>query len=231
MSENSKAYDAYAACHRNAQAFVDDARRLISTGSYGHAIALLVLAEEELGKSFLWTFEAMGIHLPGKVFRSHTKKQSIEVFAFLSLELFLDEHREEFMHLLDEEDATERDANLLALVEKLMKRIEGSAGTPAIGRMLEEFRRLQTIEAKKQAGLYVNVSNTGELSTPQEMTKDEAEAYRQLVEKRLLRPWGPSTLTEKQVEEVARVWAPVIETMVNEIPGRVSSIDDWRTWK
>src|SRR2546426_4824608 len=66
----------------NAEAYIQDARTLIGRESNGHAFALLVLAEEEIGKSLLLLLRVGGLEVPERILLTHESKQLLEVAVF-----------------------------------------------------------------------------------------------------------------------------------------------------
>lgn len=49
----------------------------------------LVVAEEEIGKAFLWKLEAFGVQVPQPVIRSHKAKRFTKVVIFDPMDLLL----------------------------------------------------------------------------------------------------------------------------------------------
>ena len=76
--------DASKACLNNAKQYVKDAKILYSTKSYGHALALTVLGEIELGKAIIYHVWSKGLIsekiLPNQ-FLSYFKEDNFEKFA------------------------------------------------------------------------------------------------------------------------------------------------------
>src|SRR3972149_97981 len=74
--DRALAYEASLECIRNSKQLLDHGRVLFQKKSYGHTFALLVLAEEELGKAFLWILQTIGVDIPkGILTRDHVAKQ------------------------------------------------------------------------------------------------------------------------------------------------------------
>ncbi len=219
------AYLASAACRHNAEALVDDARTLVRHGSYGHAAALLVLAEEELGKGFMWTLAAIGIPIPRSLLRGHMEKQLMEVATLLSQELFL----QDFPSVLDRVArgkapgaAAEEVARYL---DALKGKIREAATTSAKPRIEAEARRVGGLNRRKALGFYVDVRGDGRVLVPQDTSKDEAQEYLSLVRRRLglVRPLPE--FTEKRLEEAVNIVAPVVDSFKDDIRERLLEMD------
>lgn len=71
-------------CLDNAKQYVKDARILYSTKSYGHALALTVLSDIELGKSVIYHLCAKGMvteNVLPKQFQPHIKEKNYDSLA------------------------------------------------------------------------------------------------------------------------------------------------------
>jgi len=87
---NSLYREARDACIDNVRQYIQDAKKLMEIGSYGHACALLILGREELGKSFIYHNLATDESVDASILiESHTKKSlahlnKLTQFSFLS---------------------------------------------------------------------------------------------------------------------------------------------------
>lgn len=80
------------ACIENVVQYLKDTKKLMETGSYGHACALLILGREELGKAFTYhniVIDKVLMGAPEPLIKSHTKTPQahltkLMMFSFLS---------------------------------------------------------------------------------------------------------------------------------------------------
>jgi AbiV family abortive infection protein len=216
------AYQASVACRRNAETLVDDAEALFEHGSYGRAISLLVLSEEELGKSFLWALAAMGIPVPRRVLRNHMNKQLVAVSTMLSQELFL----EGFAELVDGSAEGKDLTHVVAYLEAVKAKIRVAASTSAAPRIAAEARRVAELSQKKEMGFYVDVRPEGKLLVPQHTSKDEAQQYLRLMRQRLGESGRLPNVTSEQLEPIVQLMAPILAVFKDDIVKRLSAMDD-----
>ncbi|MFQ6060832.1 MAG: AbiV family abortive infection protein [Thermoplasmata archaeon] len=106
-------------CLDNARQFVEDAERLIESSSFGHAFSLLVLADEEMGKSLMFLFSLFGLSLKRSFLRSHARKQFVQLGVSLAW-TFMDLLRiESIMRAAREVKDVEK--RKLLIVEEMMR--------------------------------------------------------------------------------------------------------------
>lgn len=168
------AHQASVECFRNAEAFIDDARTLVGRGSHGHGIALLVLAEEELGKSFLWGLSAMGIPVPRRLLRSHRAKQAVKLLIFDLIGAYV----VQVISYYKEAKAAHEGWDQQLLVQDALERLQKKTtkhGLPLEGVTTEDMDRLGVLDRLKQRGWYVEVSPDGKVSSPRSFGRQEAE--------------------------------------------------------
>jgi AbiV family abortive infection protein len=216
------AYQASVACRRNAETLVDDAEALFERGSNGRAISLLVLSEEELGKSYLWALAAMGIPIPRRVLRSHMNKQLVAVSTMLSQELFL----EGFAELIDASDEGKDVTHIVAYLENVKAKMRVAATTSAAPRLAAEARRVAELSQRKEMGFYVDVRPEGKLLLPQDTSKDEAKQYLRLMRQRLGGSGRLPNVTSEQLEHIVQLMAPILAIFKEDIVERLSALDE-----
>ena len=84
MCEHPLLSEASKHCLENAKQYVKDARILYSTKSYGHALAITILSDIELGKSVIYHLCAKGMvteDILPKQFQSHIKEKKYDTLA------------------------------------------------------------------------------------------------------------------------------------------------------
>ena len=84
MCEHPLLLEASKHCLDNAKQYVKDARILYSTKSYGHALAITILSDIELGKSVIYHLCAKGMvteDILPKQFQSHIKEKKYDTLA------------------------------------------------------------------------------------------------------------------------------------------------------
>jgi len=210
-------YKASNTCLANAQALLRDARALIRRGSFGRAIALAVLAEEEIGKSQLWGMRAIGIEIPDKILRRHEAKQLTKVLTFDFIELFLGEMLNGLLRAKREEDPKRREELVRRAIQRQGRKWKTLKPDEFLPNLQQEMSRLGAMSSTKEAGFYVDVDAEGHIRTPANFTKREAEQYLRGVEKRLTRfnqVWGDTPeLTEENLEACRQWWQKAPESM------------------
>ncbi len=206
-------YKASLACFQNAETFIADAKALVRRGSNGHAVALLVLAEEELGKSFLWGMKLFGMEIPELVLRSHPVKQLLKftVFDFMDV-LPIFELLEGVRTVYREPDPATREQKARLFVKRMGRKLK-PMDKEAFKRSLDqEVERLEKMGEMKETGMYVDMLPDGKVTSPFDITKETATKYLRLVElrhRRFLRTFGSGLkveATEEQLAEIARLW-------------------------
>lgn len=204
-------YEVSLECLSNAEAFIDDARSLTERGSYGHATALLVLAEEEIGKGLFWRMRMMGIRVPGKLLRHHRAKQiaKFSVYDFMAV-LILDLLEGLKENVFSEPDEEKRQTKMKAFAAETKRRWEET--DPEAFRLWfdREIETLASLDELKQRGLYVDVLEDGTLLSPLDFGEREALEHLRRVEERYRRfqrlVGHPSEVTEEKLEETKRRW-------------------------
>ena len=140
--------DAVELCVNNAERFINDAILLLDNGSYGHAFALAVLAEEEFAKGCAYYASSEGI-LPkdflkevGRTRDSHIMKLAIGLGIMRAHE------------------------------QIVMKKTVGDMNFEKLA------ERVKALQKNKERGLYVDVDLEKEvLSSPDSLKKGEVEKY------------------------------------------------------
>jgi len=206
-------YKASLSCFQNAETFIADAKALIRRGSNGHAVALLVLAEEELGKSILWGMKVLGIDVPELVLRSHSAKQLLKVTLFDLMDVLpIFDMLEAVRKIFREPDLARRAQKAQQFQKRLKHRLDTMDKDAFKQSLDEELERLDKMEERKEAGMYVDVLPGGKVISPTDVTKEEATKHLRLVERRhrrFLRILGPvltGEATEEQLAEISRQW-------------------------
>ncbi len=206
MATSLSAHRASLACFSNAERFIGDARALIRRGSYGHAIAFLVLAEEEMGKGLLLGLRAFGISIDDHILTRHPAKQFVKVLFLDLMDLMVFPLLEGVKKVSQYPEAKQAEAG-----KRLMVRIGKRLGKDLPEGLLRDFARLATLDARKQAGLYVDVGPDGSFTTPSDFAKEEAQEYLRLVAKRYRRflrlfSLAPD-MTEEELQALHDEWA------------------------
>lgn len=175
--EPGVAFQGHFAALRNAHQFMLDAEALARIGSFGHASALCLLGLEEVGKSFLYLFRAMGELNPdgpggSGVHRSHILKHKMSAIIQSGFEQMGDIF-EEFEALLEDapEELEEAEGFMRNLDFRMYQRLEERFGDKKLdnGPILEAKVR----EPEKHRGLYVEVGPGERVWTPMDVTEQE----------------------------------------------------------
>jgi AbiV family abortive infection protein len=193
-------------CISNAEQLIDDARTLSIKGSHGHALALSILAREEIMKAL--AFFCMRIGLIGtsrealRELREHKIKHMLEKnYVFLSMTLG---------NLLEGIVLAGKDMEARRKHfdnwETRMKNT-GIEGTPESRQMQEAIDEAESLDALKQKGLYIDWY-PGTLSLPQDVQEKETSKSIQKARDRLdavktLQELMNNPSTMKQIEELA----------------------------
>ena len=173
-------------CLKNARQFVKDAERLIESSSFGHAFSLLVLADEEMGKSLMFLFSLFGLSLKRSFLRSHARKQFVQLGMSLAWTILDLLRIENIMKAAREVKDVEK--RKLLIVEEMKKIAEMDEDEmrnrlqPAIEETMTLFKDL---DIRKQRGLYVELHNDGAVTTPNDVSEEEVSQYLDSVKSRL----------------------------------------------
>lgn len=177
--DRALAYEASLECIRNSKQLLDDGRVLFQKKSYGHTFALLVLAEEELGKAFLWILQTIGVDIPkGILTRDHVAKQVVSVTIFDEDNLRLFAHVGRILSIASGPGSQRERQELIRRADRRFT--DSWNGAVTSGAMKERaqsaFSRLFELEKRKWAGLYVDISMDREgILSPREFPRAETQ--------------------------------------------------------
>ena len=174
------------ACFANAERLIGDAKALTRRGSHGHAIALLVLAEEELGKAFFFDLQTFGIEIPEFIVRSHQAKQLAKVLIFDLMDLLLFDLLEKLMRASAEPDESVRARRTSTALERVKRKWSETDPKEFATKFESELERLLDMEQAKESGLYVDIKRNG-ISSPESFSEVQARRHLKLVQRRYAR--------------------------------------------
>ena len=206
-------------CLLNSQSLISDAIALGEERSYGHATALLVLAEEEMGKASIWSIRASGVEYERRLTkrnqpleRDHVAKQSAKSFFMDFLDNPLVDVLLELRKSLENEPDPKKRYNK---VKRFWERLPDLANRAGPGgpraRMQEDLRRLGSLQRNKNAGLYVAVGKNGQVSSPKDFSRKEFNAYLKLVVKRIQRFARVVESYPRITDEQFQTWKKAVE--------------------
>ncbi len=166
---------------------------LVADGSHGHAFALAILAEEELGKAHICFLAAEGlVRIEGRWLKNlytHEAKQAIQAgLTFLSAMIF-----PMFSDALELSRSPEfKDPKAAKKIRKdwfrrHLKRLEEAArdGTPEAAEFQSRMKWFDKMDLQKQRGLYVDFNDDGVPISPVDVAEETAQEYLKEVEDRL----------------------------------------------
>jgi len=212
------------ASFKNAEVYLEDAKALLDRASYGHAFALLVLAEEEMGKAFFQLIEFGGFRVPRPVLTRHIPKQMIEVATFNLFDFLLPSLRQRFeeVGLAADDRARVHQAEQLKtdLTSQAQRKIElirrgRIRDRRFILRKVRQVQRLRRLQRRKLDGMYVDVGKDGTVSSPSDFSREETQDYLQIVEgnhEAFLRTFGTVMMpaSEEHLQKVRAKLRPVV---------------------
>ncbi len=229
-TSSATAYAASLACVSNAGSFIQDARVLIRNHSYGHAIALLVLAEEEIGKSVLWEMRAFGMPIDAKILKSQSAKQLLKVSTFDLWDLFIPDLMEGLKDVLQEPDEARQSEMMAGFVARFVPLLLGRLDQIPREKALTIAKRLLALDSKKQAGFYVDLRPDGTVGSPSDFTEEEAQRYLEFVEekhRRFLEVSGTMPPpTEEGLQAARRLWEgnPLLKEKMTHFPALLERV-------
>jgi AbiV family abortive infection protein len=228
----STLYETSLACIVNSKEFLSDARVLARKGSSGHAFALLVLAEEELGKAYLMILASIGLQVPNSILkRDHVAKQVVCSTVFQELNLMLFAHLGRVFSIWseygDSDQTTRRTGILQARFAKrweLAVAKEGKDGSSAHSELL----RVRSLENRKWAGLYVDMDDR-RISSPQDFSRSEtAHALRRVerIHRRLSNAFDMTRrLTDREIGKYLGRLGPDLSLVRHNLQAMVDSLE------
>jgi AbiV family abortive infection protein len=166
----------YEECLKNVDQYIHDVRTLIDRKSYGHALGLAVLGNEELAKATGYFMISSGIvdanDEAGKKFlRLLHKKHELKIGFAYEL-LFVPEMISKFKGLVP--GIVKEHAKQTRNKEELMKLTYEELFDNPEFKMMGGERKGEEIQRLKLEGLYVGIDKNGGVITPNKITKEEA---------------------------------------------------------
>ncbi len=177
-------------CLDNAKQYVKDARILYSTKSYGHALALTVLSDIELGKSVIYHLCAKGMVtedvLP-KQFQPHIKEEEYDSIASetwwvgLVLASNVEDLVPNIFTFCDYSGKISTDRNRSELSNEVKKQMER-----LIEKMRPENKRINELMEFACKGFFVKLKeNEEKIVSPSDVDKSIVKARLEKVEERI----------------------------------------------
>jgi len=182
--------DAYKGSLENAKQLLRDAKLLIRKGSFGHAIALAISADEEIAKAIsCWLVAKRLIPDDSKVvdnvFSRHDIKHMTQIVYYGRMQL--------------EEEFRRGELNLIDILKEGMRLTERQ--------LQKDIQKLHQVamerEYLRQDALYVNLTNDGKISSPSQFTLNEAKDVVSGVEQRLA--YQERLMTKPTPEELVSI--------------------------
>ena len=184
-------------CLQNAERFIKDAELLIDDDSYDHALALTILADEELAKLSIYHVGSLGlikIYYNGKYvyiygekinIKNHKQKQSFQSVLYLFNWCLEPLFEELFEIKKNYKEDIEKDT-FIEIMNRHTERILRSTeeGTPEEKEVKRQMDRFNTLEKIKQSALYVDIKD-GKTTSPQSITQNMVIDYISEVKRRL----------------------------------------------
>lgn len=180
-------------CVENAEQFIKDSELLITNKSYGHALSLAFLADEELAKATLFFVLAQGrIELDDQVLKEvlklitkHSFKQGLqaesEFFHIIFLPLL-----EEISKLVKDFQESPRILDPEAVKKEIVSRYMQKAEKIREERVIENRTKwFKDPDSMKQRGFYVDFDDEGRPVSPKEIPQGYAQEYLDQVKMRL----------------------------------------------
>lgn len=173
-------------CLRNSEQFINDAKELMKSGSYGHAVALLVFSIEESGKALmLFISKQTKKAVSPRHVKSHLKKIRANATCDLLRDIVLPVYEENFPKVLETVEKCGTDDiqliadELYAHYSKLLRRRLDTLLSEGNGVMLKELEEKRDyysrLEDYRIDGLYVDVKDDGSISSPFRFDESGAE--------------------------------------------------------
>jgi AbiV family abortive infection protein len=186
---------------------------LLERGSYGHAISLLVLWEEEIGKAVLWICYILGF-VSRPDYLTHRAKQFTGVtMSFVMEQVFppIFEELRKIPHGLRDEEKLQKAKEI---AENFKVEWSKTSHETLVAALPKEVQRFVVLEEKKQSGFYVDVREGNVLSSPSSVTKRDAIAHLELVKRRFER-LSPLFPAKSQGSEVRIIMGAFQETLAD----------------
>jgi len=224
------------ASFRNAETYIADTKLLIERRSYGHAFALLVLAEEEMGKAFLQFVEFGGFRIPRHVLTRHIPKQTVEVAAFNLFDFLLPSLRRRLAEVGLATDDRTRVGQAKQLKEDMTVLAERKIDLIRRGRIrdrrfiqqkVRQVERLRKLQGRKMDGMYVDIRKDGTISSPAEFSRHEVLEYLRVVQgnhESFLRTFGTvmTPASEEHLRKVHSKLRPVVAAFAPDMKRAIS---------
>ncbi len=189
-------------CLKNARQFVKDAERLIESSSFGHAFSLLVLADEEMGKSLMFLFSLFGLSLKRSFLRSHARKQFVQLGMSLAWTILDLLRIENIMKAAREvKDVEKRKLLIVEEMKKIAEMDEDEMRNRLQLRIGETVDLFKDLDTRKQRGFYVELNDDGEITTPTDISEEEVLQYLGSVKSRLSK-MNLVMLSEEEVRSI-----------------------------
>jgi AbiV family abortive infection protein len=184
--------DTYKKSIKNAKQLLNNAKLLIGKGSFGHAIALAISADEEIAKAIsCWLVAKRLVPDDSKIvnhaFSRHDIKHMTQIVYYGRLQL--------------EKEFRRGKLNLIDILREGMRLTKKQ-----LQKDLEKlYQMAMEREYLRQDALYVNLTNDGKVSSPSQFTLNEANDVVSGVEQRLAHQ--ERLMTKPKPEELASIKA------------------------
>ncbi len=219
----------------NADRYLQDAEALVERGSNGHALALAVLAEEEIGKALLFVLRLGGIEVPRHILIDHSSKQLLEVAVLDLFDFLWKGFRTHFGAASEAGDDATRVKAAKQLHTKLRRKVERKLARPGHRFMVtkhQQLQRLRGLQRIKETGMYVDLRDDGTVGSPSDVDRRTAREYIQVVvghRSNLTLLFGQVLLpdpSENFLAEVRNQVRPVLAAFTPEIGRMLSWLGD-----